>query len=780
MAQARHGSINSIYAIERRAAFIATFLSNDPSDFSFSDLRSRITSSRGTLTTLKLSQEKLAWGEKNPNRLERRSTSAMVPYGSAELGLVKELFTEAQHPSVLLCVIRTTNKPGFRYEIMAFRLQSEHDVQLFVNLFTTLTQHQTPEVVRVQSRSTLRNRDELSYSPPPSTRIRPASTKLQKSVSMTLSPETMPTAMSPQSQVDGQVFRVVDGTSRRNQQYNAADSLRISGDRHAENRVYEVQPRSVNFAETRPGHSSVRMRSDTELRRPTMERAIDRTFATRNVGVMADLDSSIPRSRPGDYLPLEGELSSQHERMYIYEDGSQVGEVFCQTNLRSPSRTVSRRDDGSQFVWTNGQNDNTARTRMTGTSGLSHHSRSRDFADGADEIDSAAGREQRNPRNMQRRMTLVDNGVVKVTVEEYQDPAEPKTEELSPDGQSSDQTIDETDTNFDRLEVSRSKHVNRIQPVSGVPNRSSRSDVTGGHRSRQLESQESSPSMVRSPAMTSSVQRVFRRRSVPRSSSDTQHISHPVEVRQTGRRSSRRDDPVDRPYSTHEAVVHQSRPSIMRNEPMTYSAHRPYTMHDPVYQSEPTIMRREPMSSEKKRHHVHGSHQTNEPVYQSQPISTILIDPTTYPVRHRSSAHESVYQSQPISAIRIDPTTSPVRHRSIAHESVYQSQPITARTEPTSYPVRQHRSSTHESVYHSQPITIRAEPTIHPIRQHRSTTQESVYQSRPTQIRQKSVNSDYGHHERIDVYREPRNEYRLVAGTPGPVTMRQSKSRTMP
>lgn len=751
MAHAGYGSINSIYAIERRAAFIATFLSNDPSDFSFTDLRSRITSSRGTLTTLKLSQKKLAWGEKNPNRLERRSTSAMVPYGSAELGLVKEIFTEAQHPSVLLCVIRTTNKPGFRYEIMAFRLHSEHDVQLFVNLFITLTQHQTPEVVRVQSRSTLHNRDELSYSPPPSIRIRPESTKLQKSVSMTLSPETMPSAMSPQSQVDGQIFRVVDGTHRRNQQYNTADSFQISGDRHSENRVYEVQPRNVNFAEIRPGHSSVRMRSETELRRPTMERAIDRTFATRNVGVMADLDSSIPRSRPGDYLPLEGELSSQHERMYIYEDGSQVGEVFCQTNLRSPSRTVSRRNDGSQYVWSNGQNDNTARTRMTGTAGLPHHSRSRDFADGADEIDSAAGREKRNPRNMQRRMTLVDNGVVKVTVEEYQDPAETKTEELSPDGQSSDQTIDETDTNFERLEVSR-KHVNRMQPVSGVRDRSSRSDATDGHRSRQPDSQESSPSMVRSPTMTSSVQRVFRRRSVPRSSSDTQHISHPVEVRQTGRRSSHRDDPVDRPYSTHDVAIHQSRPIVMRNEPMTYSAHRPYTMHDAVYQSEPTIMRREPMNSEKKRHHVQSSHQTHEPVYQSQPISTIRIDPTTYPVRHRS----------------------------IAHESVYQSQPITARTEPTSYPVRQHRSSTHEPVYHSQPITVRTEPTIYPIRQHRSTTQESVYQSRPTQIRQKSVNSDYGHHERIDVYREPRNEYRLVAGTPGPVTIRQSKSRTMP
>lgn len=712
MAQSRsHG--NTLYAIERKAAFIATFLSNDPIDFSFSDLRSPITTSRGTLTTLKLSQEKLAWGEKNPNRLER-SASAMVPYSSVELGLVKEVFTEDQHPCVLLCVVRATNKPGFRYEIMAFRLQSERDVQLFVNLFATLAQRQTAEFFR----GTPFIRDEPSFSPPPSIRTRSTSTRLHTSVSMPMFSGTMPGVMSQQSQMDGHVFKVVDGSSRRNQPHNNIDSVRNSGDRHSDyNRGYEVQSRGVTFPGTGPGYSSVRMRSETESRRPT-ERANGRTINTRNVGVMADLDSSIPRSRPGDYLPLEGELSSQHERMYIYEDGSRVGEVFCQTNLRSPPRTISRRNNGSEFVWDNGRSDTTTRTGTTGTSGLSHHRMSQQFPAVADEVDSAAIREQRNRRSMQRRMTLVDNGVVKVTVEEYQDPLETKTEEFSPDGQSSDLTIDETDTNFERMEID-GRHRNRLQSGTGVPGRPSRSDSADGRRNRQPNSHESSPFLLTPPNMTSSVQRVFRRRSVPRLTSEAQHVSHPVEAHQTGRRRDR-DDSVDRQYTTHgPAVVTQPRPVVIRNESMTtYSTHRPYSVH--------------------------------EPVYQSQPITTIRTEPTTYPVRHRS----------------------------IARESVYQSQPITTRYEPISYPVRQHRSTAHESVYHSQPITIRAEQTINPNRLHRSTTQETVYQSRPTQMRQKSTNSVYGH-ERSDVYREPRTEYRLVTGTPSPGTIHQSKSRTM-
>lgn len=473
--------------VERSAFLIGTFLTNNPAGFFFSDLPADITSARGIATTLKLTYKGLSWGDKPSSSslfaASGRSLSKL-PYRRVEMKSIKKIFREAYQPTVLLCLLRVAAVPTeYKYEIVAFRIYDERDSRHFFDLFSSLTAPASISTDResndrgggAKSRATTTtattlNRDGSPYVVRQSMnghgwthygdRVRRASRRSRIS-SSTQQQQEEEEGSPPQRQQQHskeepsrtravgnrrssrkkELYRYVDddddgsaGIMKMERRKLASQENGVVGVRYSRNRDDPDQIDSNDLILVKK--DSMRRKSQRQARlekghlSPNDEKK--RVHASRrSIGVTAELDTGLDgRFQTSTAAPSSSNedcFDCHCERMYTSDNGIQLADVRCQTNLQrlvtrkaSVRSTSSSAGQGYATAW---NRYSTSKVNIPSTNFGGSDEDGQSSKDGR--TDGSSPEERDNNRglvNRSRRMTLVDNGTVKVTVEEYQDP----------------------------------------------------------------------------------------------------------------------------------------------------------------------------------------------------------------------------------------------------------------------------------------------------------------------------------------------------------------------
>lgn len=555
------------FSLEKKAHLVVVFLTNDPAGFSLASLRDEVNSSRGMSTVLKLNRKRLAWGEKS---FFDFADTIPLPYRSVELNSVRQMFVESKYPDVLLCVLRIPKHTKFKYEIVAFRLPNDHDVRVFLDLFAALTQTPGPSV---DVRKTRDRTTTVFDRPEPHSRDPTSSTLLVRGRNTVGAAAALGKASRDHgnvtwSQPDFEDFEIVEektGTRRRRRRrdYDTVDSrgAAAAAARPADSRVYADQTKSVVFsdADTSGTSSTIRRRSDANRKHPKHR------FSNGSLTEKSLSSPSIP------------------EASYV-------------------ARAV---------VGTRGGDASIAHVPLNDVNGF----------DGSDstgerEEDAVAGP---SGRNLQRRTTLVDNGIVKVTVEEYRDPEDEK--EKTPDRSSNDQ-----DSNPYGLGGGAGS---RFVGDSAVwhPQAASRNPAQQQRRGlRKMDTVDLEPSSVRRVHGRSSVQRTL---SEGRSNGRHHHGSEnpPMDTDVVYHQSR---SPVHRQRFAVDNIAYEPRgTAVARNQPIRS---RP----ESLYQSRSTTIRRHPFattSSTTTRVVAEDAYPLRSATIRSQPVN-VIQDPVYYQPRH--------------------------------------------------------------------------------------------------------------------------------------------------
>lgn len=571
MAALNRNANSMSFSLEKKAHLVVVFLTNEPAGFSLSSLRDEVNSSRGVSTALKLNRKRLAWGEKS---FFDFSDTTPLSYRSVELNSVRQMFVESKYPDVLLCVIRIPKHTKFKYEIVAFRLPSDHDVRIFLDLFAALTQTPGPvDVPKTKNRaSTVFDRTELHSSREPTLLVRGRNTPAAAATGRASRDHGNVTWSQP----DFDDFeRVEDRTRRRRRNYDTVDSSRVATRLADTTKVYADQTRSVVF-------------SDAD------------TSGTPTIGRRSDANNKKhPKQRFSNGSLTEKSLSSPSIPETSYLARATVGTRGGDTSIAHVPLNDINGFDGSDSMEEREENE-------------------------------AAGKAG---RNMKRSTTLVDNGIVKVTVEEYRDPEDEK--EKTPDRSSNN------DQESNAYSLSAGSRFVGDSAVSH-PQAASRNSATQHQhqhhhqrRLRKVDTVDLEPTTVRRVHGRSSVQRTLSEgRSNGRHYQGNENPS--METGDVLYHQSR--TPVQRQRITVDNIAHQPRgtAAVVLNQPIRS---RP----ESVYQSRSTTIRRQPITTTTTRA-PEDAYQLRSATIRSQPINTIP-DPV-YQLRQQVVVDEPGYYSE--------------------------------------------------------------------------------------------------------------------------------------